>query len=422
MDGLLDIKHDYGSPRWSGEFIDCTMPMTFDTYSNCSYGCAYCFSQYQRGIGASEDKYYQKKVSSVNIDRVKEIFLHPETSQFGKYILARKVMQWGGLSDQFDEFERKYGVTLELLKFFKSINYPICFSTKAVWPFFDDRYRKIFNGQDNWNVKFSIITLDDKCAKKIERGVPLPSERLKALHEYTTLNNGGATLRLRPFIIGVTSKDYEQLIVEAYNAGARAVSTEFLCVESRAKSRVRENYKIISECCGFDIMDFYKKYSYGSGYLRLNRSIKYPYIEKMQSLCKTLGMRFYVSDAHFKECCHNGCCCGLDEAWNYSRGNFCQALQICKNNGVVYWKDISEEAFFLEDVLYNRAIGFNAGSAEHMSKFVDMTMKDYLHYVWNNPLSGQSPYKLFDGIMVPDGLDNNNDVIYKYNPNKTIRM
>ena len=30
------------------------MPMTFDTYSNCSFGCIYCFSQYQRGIGGAD--------------------------------------------------------------------------------------------------------------------------------------------------------------------------------------------------------------------------------------------------------------------------------------------------------------------------------------------------------------------------------
>ena len=139
----------------------------------------------------------------MNPEKVKRIFTDPESSQFGEYVKQRRVFQWGGLSDQFDEFERKYGVTLDLLKFFKEINYPICFSTKAAWPFFDERYREVFRGQDNWNVKFSIITLDAAKAKKIEVGVPSPQDRLKAMREYTKLNKGGATLRLRPFIIGV---------------------------------------------------------------------------------------------------------------------------------------------------------------------------------------------------------------------------
>ena len=33
----------YQSPRWSAEIADCSMPMTFDTYSNCAFGCMYCF-------------------------------------------------------------------------------------------------------------------------------------------------------------------------------------------------------------------------------------------------------------------------------------------------------------------------------------------------------------------------------------------
>ena len=41
-------KREYQSPRWSYEIVDCSMPMSIDTYSNCGYQCAYCFSQYQR--------------------------------------------------------------------------------------------------------------------------------------------------------------------------------------------------------------------------------------------------------------------------------------------------------------------------------------------------------------------------------------
>lgn len=46
-------------------------------------------------------------------------------------------------------------------------------------------------------------------------------------------------------------------------------------------------------------------------------------------------------------------------------------------------------------------------------------MADYLHYLWNNPLSGQNPYKMFGGVMRPNGLDENGDVIYVYDERKT---
>ena len=44
-----------------------------------------------------------------------------------------------------------------------------------------------------------------------------------------------------------------------------------------------------------------------------------------------------------------------------------------------------------------------------------MTMKDYLHYLWNNPKMGQSPYKIFERVLIPDGYDDYGNIIYKYN-------
>jgi hypothetical protein len=35
-------KGKYSSPRISSELMDCSMPMTFDSYSSCSLGCNYC--------------------------------------------------------------------------------------------------------------------------------------------------------------------------------------------------------------------------------------------------------------------------------------------------------------------------------------------------------------------------------------------
>lgn len=414
------IKHDYQSPRWTGEIADCSLPVTFDTYSNCAYGCVYCFSQYQRGIGGAAEEYYAKHVKSVNPEKIKKLFSgEDKTSQFYPYIKDRRPIQYGGLSDQFDEFERKYGVTYEILKYLREINYPVCFSTKAAWVFHEPKYRELFKGADNWNVKFSIITLDEKDAKRIEVGVPSPQERLAAMKEYTSLSKGGATLRLRPFIIGVSDKTYLDLIRAAKDAGATAVTTEFFCLEMRSVKTAKEHYQVISDCCGFDVVEFYKRYSGGTGYLRLNRKIKEKYISEMKKLCAELGLRFYVSDAHFKECSNNCCCCALNKDWDYSRGNFSAALQIAKKCGEVRWSDIEKDMYFLE-FPYVKAQGFNVNSSENRAKYAGMTMKQYLRYLWNNPRRGQSPYKIFERVLVPNGIDDNGDIIYLYNEDVTV--
>lgn len=417
-----EIKYGYQSPRWTGEIADCSLPLTFDTYSNCSFGCVYCFSQYQRGIGGAKEDYFSKKVKAVNPEKIKKIFsLEDKNSQFYQYIKTRRPIQYGGLSDQFDGFEKKYGVTYEILKYLREINYPICFSTKSAWVFHDPKYRELFKGADNWNVKFSIITLDEKDAKRIEVGVPTPKERLDAMREYNKLSKGGTTLRLRPFIVGVSDKTYLDLIKEAADAGATAVTTEFFCLEMRSIKQAREHYQTISDCAGFDIVEFYRKYSNGSGYLRLNRKVKEKYIYKMKELCHNLGMRFYVSDAHFKECSDNCCCCALPPSWDYSRGHFAAALQIAKKTGKVQWSDIEKDMYFL-DFEYRKAQGFNVNSSENRAKFDGMTMKEYLRYLWNAPRRGQSPYKIFERVLKPDGVDENGDIIYKYDQSTTFEL
>lgn len=408
----------YSSPRWTAEIADCSMPMTFDTYNNCSFGCLYCFSQFRRTIGVGNTKahYLGKDVLPVNVNAVKKMFIDPDKygGQFADYIKQRRVMQWGGLSDQFDGYEHKYGVTLQLLKFFKDINYPLCFSTKATWWTKDERYMELVRGQKNWNFKFSIITKDEEKARIIEKGVPSPEERLKAIERIANADAGGATLRLRPFIIGISTPTYLDLIRDAASRGATALSTEFMCVEQRSNA-LKEKMPIFNELCGFDFMEFYKKYSAQQGYLRLNRKVKEPFIKNMEAECKKVGMRFYVSDAHFKELCCNGSCCGLPSNWNYSRGQFCEALQIAKKKGVVLWDDIKSDIEQLHSKYeFRRAQGFNNGSCETRTHFYGMSMAEYMRWLWNNPQAGQSPYKLFEGILIPSGKDDVGNIIYKY--------
>lgn len=277
----------------------------------------------------------------------------------------------------------------------------------------------LIRGQRNWNFKFSIITLDEEKARIIERGVDTPLQRLDAIERIAKADAGGATLRLRPFIIGVSTPSYLNLIREAANRGATAMSTEFFCVEQRSNT-LKEYMPKLSELCGFDLMAFYKKYSYSQGYLRLNRKVKEPFIMNMKNLCNEVGMRFYVSDAHFKECCNNGSCCGLPEDWNYSKGQFCEALQICKNKGRVTWDDIKGDIEMLHDYDWHKAVGYNCNSSERRAKFYGMTMAAYMRWLWNNPQAGQSPYKMFEGVMTPEGTDENGNLIYVYNLKKTI--
>ena len=203
---MRPIEQGYESPRWTGEITDCSMPMTFDTYSVCSYNCLYCFAFFQKSHNSKG--YLDRRVKCVNVEHVKRLFseslLSIKKNQFSNLIRDRVTMQWGGMADGFDEYEKQYGISLELLKFFDQIDYPLSISTKATWFTKDSRYMNLIaKHSHNWHFKISIITADQIKAMSIERGVDPPVERLEAIKRLSALGNH-VTLRLRPYIIGIS--------------------------------------------------------------------------------------------------------------------------------------------------------------------------------------------------------------------------
>lgn len=413
-------KH-YTSPRWTGELADCSMPLTFDQYSNCSYGCLYCFSQFQRGVCLTKGSYLAGPAAarSVDVEKVKRTFTVPGSSEYWPYISKRLVMQWGGLSDPFCFLEQRRGVGLELLRFFREIDYPICFSTKGTWWTEDARYVDLFRGNKNWNVKVSIITLDTEKARVIERGCPSPDERLRAIERIASWGGGGVTLRLRPFMIGISNPSHVPLITMAGRAGAGAVSTEFFCVETRSPT-LKEKMPEMSRLAGIDLDALYRSHSVSSGYRRLNRNVKRKFVDEMEAAARAVGMRFYVSDAHFKERCDNGSCCGLTPDWNYSRGQFTEALVLCRKNGRVTWGEIAPglEHFRHVHAVNSPSCQIARSSSERRAQFNPLSMFELVRWFWNNPSSGQSPYRMFEGIMKPVGVDGEKNVIYEYDSSR----
>ena len=265
----------------------------------------------------------------------------------------------------------------------------------------------------NWHVKISIITADKEKARKIEKGVPSPEERLAAIKRLADIGIH-VTLRLRPFILGV-SHDFKKLIALAHEAGADSVTTEFFCMESRANEDLKKRYAQLSEICGFDIHKFYMENSKQMGYKRLNRAIKAPIIHEMRDYVHSLGMRFHVSDAFCREC-NDACnCCGVPPEWNVSQtGNIGQAIITARENGFVRFSDIQPYIDKYFNFPWCGAAGYNIGNNRARALNYDTTMAQFLRENWNTPSKGTSPAKGYGGILKPVGKDKNGDVIYKY--------
>ena len=106
--------------------------------------------------------------------------------------------------------------------------------------------------------------------------------------------------------------------------------------------------------------------------------------------------------------------CGLSDKWNYSRGQFTQALILAKKNGRVKWADIAPDIEKLHQYGWYGAAAFNTTSCKVRAKFKVLTMAEYIRYIWNSPDNAKSPYKYFEGALFPDGTDSAGNLIYKY--------
>ncbi len=398
--------------RWSYELPDCSMPIAIDTYSHCSYNCLYCFSYFKPHFNQNP------KISSYNTQNLIRLFqgIAPDRHYWKNFIERRMFIQWGGITDPFDNFEKKYGKTYELLSYLAKIKYPLCFSTKGTWWTEDEKYRKLITGQKDWYFKFSIINIDPILSSKVEQNVKSPQNRLQAIKNIAGLGVGEPILRLRPFIIGMSDKrnEYLDLIKYAYSAGARAVSTEFLCIERRIESKRNERFQKLNEALGYDIVDFYKRNSIDEGYLRLNRNIKKPYIDKMYNLCKKLGMRFYVSDAHAKDYNCNGSCCGLPAYANYFKAQMtemiCTAREKGELNFVEFLAHMPDE---YRRMLFIKMEGINTQTRHNCGVRRFQTTFDFFREIWNNIKSNRGLYRGYGKILKPIKMEAGN-MVYKY--------
>jgi len=68
--------------------------------------------------------------------------------------------------------------------------------------------------------------------------------------------------------------------------------------------------------------------------------------------------------------------------------------------------------------MWKDAQGLNQGNSGARLKNWNRSLFDMMRYIWNNPKRGSSPWKYFGGMMIPTGLDEEGNVIYKFNQSK----
>lgn len=427
----------YSSPRISSEFMDCSLPMTFDHYSYCSLGCVYCFAAMQKANNPS----FSSNLHAVNYKSlIAAIKGEPTSSRFRTlhqhFFSKRFVLHWGGLADPFCNFEKENKIGYKIIKAIAEEKYPTLFSFKGS-AMFRPNFEKLFSKyahQKNFAFQASIIAPSDKMSRKIEIGVPVTSQRIKAL-KYLSDMGYYTILRLRPFIIGISDDGLDDLLYQAKDAGIQAVSMEFVAIDVRNSKNLSKRYKWMGELIGTtDFLKYFKALSppERGGYMRLNRLVKERFVKQIYKFCIDNDILFACSDPDYKELNMSGSCCGMPDDYkenkemeNWSRSQLSFHLKEARKQYHLKGKIMTfkfDKVFNPRQDTYLKESGFGSDhvgvSIKTASERLGLTFLEMAKNTWNNLKSPGNPQNYFHGKMLPFRIDEKGNYVYIYKPSE----
>jgi DNA repair photolyase len=425
----------YVSPRISSEFMDCSMPLTFDQFSHCSLGCLYCFAYFFK----STHQTFSEKLHSINPQNLIETLEgKPKGSRakliYEHFVKKKFLIHWGGMADPFCNFEKSNNIGIQVVKTMGELDYPCLFSFKGS-AIFRPNFQRVFSQyaqQKNFAFQVSIISPSDATSAMLEIGVPITSRRIEAIRMLSQMGYY-TILRLRPFIIGITDQGLDELLHRCLDAGIRAVSMEFFAMDNRSSEGMRKRYKWLGKLIGVD--DLHKYYRTLSppergGYMRLNRAVKERFVKQVYTFCINNDLVYACSDPDFKELNTSGSCCGMPDKYpenrvleNWTHNQLTYALKEARRQyhlkgrqSKLYFDRVfktSEDTYLKDQYLaqdHAAVSEFNA-SVRHYTTGIDIMKK-----AWNNLRSPGNPRNYFHGKVMPIGVDGGGQLVYKYIP------
>src|SRR3990167_665266 len=419
--------YDYMSPRISTEVPDCGFPMTVDAYSLCAYDCSYCFaSMIKISHNMAGKDFNARKVRAIDLAKLERMLSGKpnnnlyEQELYNGFIRYKIPFHWGGLTDPFDRYEQQLGVGLSMLALLKQYNYPtfICFKGDALM---HPEYQMVIQDATNFVFQMSIAGLDDHMGRLIDKGAPAISRRLEIMRMLSEMGKR-VYWRFRPFVLGWSDLHMDELfdkVNEACLGKCEAVSIEWMALSGMADANLKALYDDMSKHLGYDVQEYWRRMSRSTdSYRRCNEEVKRPHFLKAWGLARQYGMSFAVSDPHFKELNDSCNCCGVPKTdpilGSYTIGQQTEAILIAKRKGWVAWGDMAQAMDWAANF---KKVGdhINFGSGRAHNKHKAMSVKDWLHMLWNSPENADSPYRYFWGKLLPQkDLDVNGDIVYDY--------
>ena len=281
----------------------CLYGFEMDTYGRgCVHDCSYCYSKAELTVHGAWNKPFPMPRDITTVWKVFYTVFETDKKSKWREILEKRIpIRIGSGSDGFMFQDKKYKVTLELLKILKYYNYPYIIVTRSDLVAHEE-YMSAMDS-DLASIQLSIPSINDKLNKKIEPGAPSSQRRLKAIQ--TLARNGfWTTVRINPlFPIHpdgyFTDPNYPQekrnlkfelfdwdIVKAVAEHGGQSLLAGFVRLSSFAINNIERN-------TGVNLRPFFKQecrkssrdYHYSETEIRA-------YYERIQALCIVHGVQF----------------------------------------------------------------------------------------------------------------------------------
>ena len=164
---------------------------TLDPYQNCEFGCLYCDSSFDSTIHVKSNavELLEKEIQS----------------------LKKGTIIVGSVNDPYQEAEKKYRLTRDILKIIRKYDFPCHILTKSNLVLRDT---DILTEIEDCKVTISLLSLNETISKLFEPLVPLPKERLQTVK---TLSEMGIRtgVALIPVLQYIVDNEIEEIIQSA---------------------------------------------------------------------------------------------------------------------------------------------------------------------------------------------------------------
>lgn len=213
---------------------DIPFSQSINPYRGCEHGCVYCFARPSHAyLDLSPGLDFETRLYAKT--NAAERLLH----ELAKPGYVPSPISLGINTDAYQPIERRYEVTRSILQVLAQCRHPVSFVTKSGMILRDQELLADMARDRLVTVYFSITTLDNRLASKMEPRATAPHGKLRAMR---ALSDAGVPVgvMVAPVVPMITDSELEHILQAAHEHGARAAGYALLRLPHELKQVWRE--------------------------------------------------------------------------------------------------------------------------------------------------------------------------------------